>query len=55
MVFNKASLQAIRLYPEPWTPQNKFLTAAMKLNRTYVVEQLKNDIKEMYEELAKRA
>jgi len=27
----------------------------MKLNRTYVVEQLKNDIKEMYEELAKRA
>jgi long-subunit acyl-CoA synthetase (AMP-forming) len=39
------------LYPEPWTPQNKFLTAAMKLNRPFVTTELKKDIEAMYKEL----
>jgi long-chain acyl-CoA synthetase len=45
------TIRAIRLYPELWTPQNKFLTAAMKLNRTHVTDVLRNDIKDMYAEI----
>jgi long-chain acyl-CoA synthetase len=45
------TVRAVRLYPEPWTPQNKFLTAAMKLNRPFVTTELKKDIEAMYKEL----
>jgi long-subunit acyl-CoA synthetase (AMP-forming) len=46
------TIRAIRLLPETWTPQNKYLTAAMKLNRPYVTDVCKDYIKKMYDELA---
>lgn len=45
-------VRALRLMSEQWTPQNLFLTAAMKLNRNYVVSQVRPLIDEMYDQLA---
>lgn len=49
------TVRALRLFPEPWTPQNKFLTAAMKLNRPFVTTELKSHIEAMYKELEAKA
>lgn len=46
------TIRAVRLLPEPWTPQNFYLTAAMKLNRAYIVNQVRPLIDQMYEHLA---
>lgn len=46
------TIRALRLLPEQWTPQNFYLTAAMKLNRGYIVTQVRPMIKEMYDHLA---
>jgi len=45
------TVRAVRLLSEPWTPQNLYLTAAMKLNRAYIVNQVRPLINEMYTEL----
>jgi long-subunit acyl-CoA synthetase (AMP-forming) len=45
------TVRAIRLLPEQWTPQNFYLTAAMKLNRGYIVNQIRPMIDEMYANL----
>jgi len=43
------TIRSVRLLPEQWTPQNFYLTAAMKLNRAYIVNQIRPLIDEMYE------
>lgn len=46
------TVRALRVLPDQWTPQNFYLTAAMKLNRAYVVSQIRPHIHQMYEQLA---
>ena len=46
------TVRAVRLLPEQWTPQNFYLTAAMKLNRAYIINQIRPLINEMYDHLA---
>lgn len=45
------TIRAVRLLSDQWTPQNFYLTAAMKLNRGYIVNQIRPLIDEMYEHL----
>lgn len=45
------TVRSVRLLPDQWTPQNFFLTAAMKLNRAYVINQIRPLIDEMYKQL----
>eukprot|EP00007_Cunea_sp_BSH-02190019_P005185 CAMPEP_0174242634 /NCGR_PEP_ID=MMETSP0417-20130205/28580_1 /TAXON_ID=242541 /ORGANISM="Mayorella sp, Strain BSH-02190019" /LENGTH=691 /DNA_ID=CAMNT_0015322053 /DNA_START=204 /DNA_END=2279 /DNA_ORIENTATION=- len=45
------SIETVRhctLYDEEWTPDNGFLTAAMKLNRNAILEACRDDIDHMY-------
>ncbi|XP_049849897.1 uncharacterized protein LOC126320447 isoform X2 [Schistocerca gregaria] len=44
-------VRKVKLLSEPWTPSNNYLTAAMKLNRTYIVSTLHEDIENMYQQL----
>lgn len=44
-------VRALRLLPDQWTPQNLYLTAAMKLNRNYIITQVRPLIDEMYDEI----
>lgn len=46
------TVRALRILPEQWTPQNFYLTAAMKLNRAYVISQIRPQIFQMYDQLA---
>jgi len=41
----------VKLFPEEWTPDNGWLTAATKLRRNYVEKQYKPDIDKLYTEL----
>ncbi|PGH23591.1 hypothetical protein AJ80_02371 [Polytolypa hystricis UAMH7299] len=42
--------QAVVLVDEPWTPQNGFTTAAMKLNRRGIKEKYESDIDKAYQQ-----
>eukprot|EP01129_Flabellula_baltica_P009377 TRINITY_DN381_c0_g1_i1.p1 TRINITY_DN381_c0_g1~~TRINITY_DN381_c0_g1_i1.p1 ORF type:complete len:706 (+),score=169.78 TRINITY_DN381_c0_g1_i1:25-2142(+) len=42
------TIKAVYLSPEEWTPQNNLLTAAMKLNRSYIIETFRGEIDAMY-------
>jgi len=44
-------ISAVVLFPEEWTPQNGFLTAAMKISRPTIVEKHKDLIKQLYKKL----
>jgi len=46
-------INIVKLYPIEWTPENGFLTSAMKLKRYEVHKRLKNDIESLYQELEK--
>jgi long-chain acyl-CoA synthetase len=48
------TVRALRLLSEQWTPQNLYLTAAMKLNRGYIVTQIRPLINQMYDDLASK-
>lgn len=48
------TVRAIRLLSDQWTPQNLYLTAAMKLNRGYIVTQIRPLINQMYDELSSK-
>ena len=48
-------LAGIMLYPDPWTPENSFLTAAMKLNRNHVKKELTSEIKALQDKACKKA
>jgi len=41
----------VALYDEEWTPDNDFLTAAMKLKRQDIVKNEEKTIAKLYEEL----
>ena len=41
------------LTPDEWTPQNEMLTAAMKLNRNFILKKFQKEIDGMYLELEK--
>eukprot|EP01121_Diplochlamys_sp_Union-15-3_P021778 TRINITY_DN8_c0_g1_i1.p1 TRINITY_DN8_c0_g1~~TRINITY_DN8_c0_g1_i1.p1 ORF type:complete len:697 (+),score=139.93 TRINITY_DN8_c0_g1_i1:60-2150(+) len=37
-------IKNVKLWPEEWTPDNQFLTAAQKLNRPQIISQCKKDL-----------
>jgi long-chain acyl-CoA synthetase len=41
----------VALYPDEWTPDNNWLTAAMKLKRPDILKDHKEEIQELYKEL----
>jgi len=41
-------IRAVSLQAEEWTPQNNMLTAAMKLNRTFIIKAFHKQIEETY-------
>jgi len=44
---------AVKLFEEEWTPENGWLTAAMKLRRNEVHKKYAEEIKQIYEKLPK--
>jgi len=44
-------ISEVILFPEEWSPDNGFLTAAMKINRTEITKKHKDEIDETFEKL----
>jgi len=48
-------LAGVLLHPEPFTAENSFMTAAMKLNRNQVKKELKKEIEEVFKKSTSEA